>query len=443
MSSRSIRSPSFAQKCIVIGMIALWLSSAPVRADLGDQLFKLTPSAAAVGEADRFGMAVAVSGNVALIGARVDDSPINDAGSAFLYNVTTGNELAMLTASDAVQFDNFGWSVAIDGSTALVGAIGSSGAPGAAYLFDVSDPQNPVERRKLTAPDAALFDAFGVSVAIKGNTALVGNNSDDDGGTNSGSAWLFDLSDPNDPVALPKLIASDDTAGDRFGSSVAIGDNLALVGSPLDDDLGSNSGSVYLFDIATSDEFTKLTASDGAADDNFGASMAISGNIAVVGSPLDDDGAGNAGAAYLFDVSDPNNPVELRKLVAPSPTVNDRFGSSVAIYGNVVAIGVPDDDDGGNTAGGAFLFNATTGTQLAKLTAADAAPGDGLGTAVGLSEFAAVAGAPIDIITGGFPSGSAYVFGTVPETSTLSLLLLAIIPFFSRGRLTRTQSATH
>jgi len=187
--------------------------------------------------------------------------------------------------------------VSISGNTALVGAFEDDDRgfrTGSAYLFDITTGN---QLFKLTASDAAADDRFGFSVSISGNTALVGAWRDDDGGFDSGSAYLFDITTGNQ---IAKLTASDAAADDAFGRSVSISGNTALVGAVLDDDSGSRSGSAYLFDITTGNQLAKLTASDAAADDLFGISVSISGNTALVGAQWDDDGGFSSGSAYLY-----------------------------------------------------------------------------------------------------------------------------------------------
>lgn len=211
------------------------------------QIYKLTAADAAA--YDVFGLSVAISGSTAIVGAFHDDDvcpsdPDCDSGSAYLFDVATGNQIAKLTSSDATNGDGFGISVAINGNTAIVGAY-KNDAAGSAYLFDVSDPNNPVQTYKLTASDAAIGDSFGYSVTVSGNTAIVGAYLDDDAGTNSGSAYLFDVSTGSQ---IAKLTASDAASIDYFGRSVAITGNTAIVGARLDDDGGTDSGSAYIFE---------------------------------------------------------------------------------------------------------------------------------------------------------------------------------------------------
>ena len=168
---------------------------------------------------------------------------------------------------------------------------------------------------KLTADDGADGDFFGISVAISDGTIVVGAYNDDDKGSNSGSAYVFEKSDSSDATSwtqVAKLTADDGAASDYFGVSVAISDGTIVVGAYLDDDKGPNSGSAYVFEKSDSSDATtwtqaaKLTADDGAASDYFGVSVAISDGTIVVGAYLDDDKykGPNSGSAYVFEKSD-------------------------------------------------------------------------------------------------------------------------------------------
>ncbi len=154
---------------------------------------------------------------------------------------------------------------------------------------------------KLLPDDGANSDYFGWSVGISGETAFVGAYFDDDNGDFSGSAYLFDSTTG---VQIAKLLPDDGAVQDQFGISVAISGETAIVGARLDDDNGSNSGSAYLFDTTTGRQIAKLLANDGAAGDRFGISVSISGATAIVGACFDDDNGGFSGSAYLFDVAD-------------------------------------------------------------------------------------------------------------------------------------------
>jgi hypothetical protein len=307
-----------------------------------------------------------------------------------------------LTASFPGQDNRFGWSVATSGATAIIGAL-HAGRGGAAYLFDVSTGK---QRFGLVASDAASNDFFGYSVAISGTTAIVGANRDDDAGDKSGSAYLFDVANGKQ---LFKLTADDAAEGDEFGRSVGISGNIAIVGAYFDDDAQINSGSAYLFDVTTGNQLLKLTASDAERFDLFGYSVAISGPVAIVGSHPAGTGS-NFGSAYVFD-ADPLSPTfgEQRfKLTASDAAANDLFGRSVAISGNIAIVGAWADVVGHNF-GSAYLFDVTTGRQLFKLTAPVGAERDVFGWSVGISGTTAIVGDPSDDEEAR-NSGSAYLF---------------------------------
>ena len=223
---------------------------------------------------------------------------------------------AKLTADDAASIDQFGWSVAIDGNTVVVGAYLDTHdyniQAGSAYVFRTADGATYSQVAKLTASDAASNDRFGKSVAIDGNTVVVGAYLDDDAGTYSGSAYVFLTTDGGatyGQVATrnPSVV----TTSHGFGYSVAIAGNTIVVGanqptywdgsSHVDD----GPGSVYVFRTsdggATYGQVAKLTASDAAASDQFGYSVAIDGATVVVGARYDDDGGASSGSAYVFE----------------------------------------------------------------------------------------------------------------------------------------------
>ncbi|NEQ35702.1 MAG: hypothetical protein F6K40_05110 [Okeania sp. SIO3I5] len=190
------------------------------------------------------GNSVAMDGTYALIGSMEDSYSLNliGSGSAYLFDVTTGNLLHEFIAPDIDARDFFGFSVAIDGKNALIGSLGDSDNgkwSGSAYLFDVTTGN---VLHKFTAPDAAAYEFFGNSVAIDGNYALIGSLGDSDNGSLSGSAYLFDITTGN---LLQKLIAPDAAAYEFFGNSVAIDGENIVISSLWDYE--TNSVSAYLF----------------------------------------------------------------------------------------------------------------------------------------------------------------------------------------------------
>ena len=292
---------------LLLAVAASVLSTAPAYADLGDQLFKLLPDDGAA--FNWFGRSVANSGTTAIVGAYEHDDNGNASGSAYLFDATTGLQIAELLPDDGAANDVFGFSVAVSGTTAIVGAYGDDDAcpddpacnSGSAYLFDTT---TGLQIAKLLAKDGAAGDRFGFSVTISGATAIVGAYWDDDNGDVSGSAYLFDTSTG---LQIAELLPDDGAAGDEFGTSVAVsganGRQVAIVGARYDDDNGIDSGSAYLFETTTGRQIAKLLPDDGAASYRFGVSVAISGVTAIVGAFGDDDNGILSGSAYLFDAA--------------------------------------------------------------------------------------------------------------------------------------------
>ena len=199
--------------------------------------------------------------------------------------------------------------------------------------------------KKLTAKDGAYGDFFGISVAISDGTIVVGAHNDDDKGSNSGSAYVFEKSDSSDATSwtqVVKLTAKDGAANDKFGFSVAISDGTIVVGAYGDDDKGSASGSAYVFEKSDSSDATswtqaaKLTADDGAVDDYFGRSVAISDGTIVVGAYFDDDKAYNSGSAYIFGVKTEPSPPPPPPSPPPSPPPYEEYPIKLlkTIYAN-------------------------------------------------------------------------------------------------------------
>ncbi|MBR9814373.1 hypothetical protein GYB61_11025, partial [bacterium] len=377
------------------------------------QQAKLTASDGAV--SDQFGSSVALSGDTALVGASRNDDAGSDSGSAYVFtrSGSVWSEQQKLTANDGAAGDRFGTSVALSADSALIGAPFDDDAganSGSAYVFtrsgSVWSPQ-----QKLTANDGAQFDLFGSSVALSGETALIGAPFNDDAGSNSGSAYVFTRSGAV-WSQQQKLTASDGAADDRFGSPVALSGDTALIGAPFDDDAGNNSGSAYVFTRsgAVWSQQTNLTANDGAAGDRFGTSVALSADTALIGASLDDEPGSGSGSVYVFTRSG-TVWSQQQKLTANDGAASDQFGTSVALLGDTALIGAPFDDDSGPSSGSAYVFtrSGVVWSQQQKLTANDGVASDEFGTSVALSGDTALIGA-IDDDDAGSDSGSAYVF---------------------------------
>jgi hypothetical protein len=372
---------------------------------------------------DRFGTSVAISGDTAVVGALGDDvGSNNNQGSAFVFtrSGTAWSLQAQLNASDGAAVDQFGTFVAVSGDTAIVGAplddIGANVDQGSAYVFTRSGTTWS-EKVRLTATDGAADDRFGTCVALWGDTAFAGADSDDVGAnSDQGSAWVFSRVGTKWIGPDLQLLASSGAANDYFGHSVAIEGDTALVGA-YSDDVGANTdqGSVYVFTRSGSiwTQQAQLTATGGAAGDRFGFSVALSGDTALVGAYFDDIGVNNdRGSAYVFTRTGATW-TQQAQLTATGGAANDQFGISVALSGDTALVGAWLDDVGRNSnQGSAFVFtrSGTTWTQQAQLTASDGAADDVFGFSVALSGDTALVGARGDDLGTNAGQGSAYVF---------------------------------
>src|SRR5947208_455848 len=256
-----------------------------------------------------FGSAAALNGSTALIGADGDNS---FQGAAYLFTKSNGSwsETQKLTANDGAAYDNFGLSVALKGSTILVGspraAIGANAGQGALYVFTESNGTWS-QTQKLTASDGATNDSFGESVALDGSTALIGAyNATINGHTWQGAAYIFTESNGSWSEGQ-RLTASDGTAGANFGNAVALNGSTALIGADAST-VGGNTyqGKAYLFTESGGNwsQYDMFIASDGAVDDYFGAALAWDGVTALISTPHPTIG-GNTwqGAAYFYEQS--------------------------------------------------------------------------------------------------------------------------------------------
>jgi hypothetical protein len=360
---------------------------------------------------NNFGNSVAVSGDTMVVGAWRDDDlgPVSGSAYVFVRNGGVWVQQQKLTAPapDGAPGDCFGISVAIDGNTVVVGADhGAVGGikTGAAYVF-VRSGGAWIFQQRLTAGDAALGDLFGRSVAISGNTVVVGAPGE---GAAAGAAYVF-IRDVTDWTQQKKLIADDRAANDMFGVAVAISGDTVAVGADVDNGVFPDSGSVYVFVRGAGlwPQQQHLTAPDAALGDNFGGSVALSGDTLVVGAASDDDvvHGTSCGSAYVYVFVRPAEVwSQSAKLTAADAADYHRFGASAAISGDTVVVGAEGD-------GSAYVFVHGGGawTQRTKLVPADGGGGNGFGCSLAISGNSLVVGAYQDSVLG-FGSGSAYVF---------------------------------
>ncbi|MCM3870756.1 MAG: FG-GAP-like repeat-containing protein [Pyrinomonadaceae bacterium] len=382
---------------------------------------KITSEPRGVGA--QFGNAVAISGNTMVVGARFDSTTASQAGAAFVYvlNGTTWTQQAKLLANDGATLDKFGQSVAISGDTIVVGAY-QDDSPlsngGSAYVF-VRNGTTWTQQQKLTATDGTADDEFGNAVAIVSDTLVIGAHfADLPSNSAAGAAYRFTRSGTV-WTEVQKLTPSGATlGGNQFGESLAVSGDKLVVGSDHDDTPETAAGAVYVFvdSGAAYGLQQKLTIGDGTNGDLFGFSVAIEGNTLVGGAREDTPIIGQTafGAAYVFEFNGATWTLQ-QKLTASDGASVDRFGWSVAVDENVVVVGAREDDTtAGPDAGSAYLFtrSGTTWTEQEKITPDDPFNGDRFGASVALSADNLVVGAAEKNLTSPNGQGAAYSFST-------------------------------
>ena len=344
---------------------------------------------------DFFGTSVSLSADksILIVGARGDDDGGTNTGSVYIYKQNVGEDtynpehVQKIIANDTNDYDWFGSSVllAVDKSILVVGVPGvddGGDMVGAVYIYKQNvelDTYNPVHIQKLTASDRAAWDQFGtsVSLSVDKSVLVVGAHGDDYGGTNTGSVYIYKQNvglDTYNPVHIQKLTASDRAAGDLFGASVAISadKSILVVGAIRDDDGGTDTGSVYIYkqnvglDTYNTTHIQKLTASDRATGDQFGTSVSLSADksILVVGAHRDDEGGTDTGSVYIYKQNvgaDTYNPVHVQKLTASDRTAFDYFGTAVSLSSDksILVVGAFADDYGSSDTGSVYTYKQT------------------------------------------------------------------------------------
>jgi hypothetical protein len=429
------------------------------------------------GPEDLFGFSVAVAGDTVVVGAHGEDSsttgvnstPNENAtasGAAYVFtrSGTTWTQQAYLKASNTGAGDSFGFSVAVAGDTVVVGALGEDSSTtgvnstpnenatgsGAAYVFTRSGT-TWTQQAYLKASNTGASDAFGRSVAVSGNTVVVGahgedssttgvNSTPNENATASGAAYVFTRSGTT-WTQQAYLKASNTGASDSFGRSVAVSGDTVVVGAHGEDssttgvnstpnESGGGSGAAYVFTRSgtTWTQQAYLKASNTEASDYFGSSVAVSGDTVVVGAYGEDssttgvnstpnENATDSGAAYVFTRSG-TTWTQQAYLKASNTGASDYFGNSVAVSGDTVVVGAYGEDssttgvnstpnENATNSGAAYVFtrSGTMWWQKAYLKASSSVPDDALGFSVAVSGDTVVVG---DFQ--GVSAGHAYVF---------------------------------
>ncbi len=383
----------------------------------------------------RFGISVTISGTRVVVGAYLDDTDANDAGRAYVYDLAGAAPtvpVATLNNPSPAESDWFGWSVAISSTRVVVGAYaddtGASNA-GSAYVYDLAGSTPTVPVATLNNPGPASNDRFGYSVAISGTRVVVGAYQDDMGASDAGSAYVYDVGGATPTVPVATLNNPSAAALDYFGWSVALSGSRAMVGAIFDDTGTTNTGSAYVYDLASGTPTVPVVTLNNpgpASDDRFGWSVAVSGTRLVAGAVFDDTGADNAGSAYVYDLAGATPVVPVATLNHPSPAIGDEFGTSVAISGIWMVVGAYQDDTGATNAGSAYVYDLLSGTPtvpVVTLNNPGPASNDIFGSKVAISGTRVVVGASQDD-TGTINAGSAYVYDLGSGTPTVPVAVL-------------------
>ena len=390
--------------------IAILLMPFTVTADFGNEKLLLALDGA---ENDVFGQSVSISGDTAIIGAPQNEDV--GSGSAYVYvrNPATNlwTEQQKLLASDGAYNDHFGYSVSISGDTVIVGAYGNDDDGtnrGSAYIF-VRNAGTWTEQQKLLNADGQVNDWFGLSVAISGDTVVVSAEGEDDNGSQSGAAFIY-VRNGITWTEQQKLLASDNQSNSYFGHSVAIGGDTVVIGKYLDSTIAYLAGSAYVFvrNPATGVwiEQQKLVASDAltSSSSQFGYSVAISKDTIIIGAPFS-----GADSAYVY-LRTGVLWAEQQKLQASDLIFGELFGISVSVSNDTAVVGAVGYVNSNNYNGASHIFTRSSVTWSAqKITASDGAISDQYGYSVSVSGDNIIVGAPTDD-NNGTDSGSAYAY---------------------------------
>lgn len=360
-------------------------------------------------ENDYFGDAVDISGVYLVAGSPGDDDAGSAAGAIYIYKTidagVTWDFVQKNVAPNAAE--RFGDIVAIEGDIIAVGAQGDSIDAGSVYIYTISNGGTTWDfMHKIVAPEPDAFDTFGEAVTISSNFVVIGAEGDDERASDAGAAYIYTTGDSGatwDPVQ--KLTASDAAENDRFGHSVAMFGDHIVVSAIRDDDVATDSGAVYIYRTAQGAQRwvqqRKLVAADAAPDTFFGRSVAIEGNIVVVGTQLS--------AVYVFAQRE-GRWTQTQKIVPRDLTTSLL---SAAISGKSMVIGAFSDDHGSYNAGSIYVYETTTGGEtwdfVQKLGAPDASQDDRFGFAVAIDKELLIVGAHGNDDSGIW-SGSAYTY---------------------------------
>ena len=376
------------------------------------QVAKITADDGIAG--DNFGLSAAIDGDYVLVGAYKAEGAAKESGVAYLFKRHADNtltQISKLTASDGRVGEDFGSAVAIYGDYMVIGARYSDNdagsKAGSAYLFKRQSNDTVIQIAEITADDANSNDFFGMSVAMQGEFIAIGATGDDDIASSSGAVYLFKHISDSNITQVGKLTIADGVQNDRFGNALAMNEEHLLVGTAVGEETGG--GVAYLFERHddTFSQIAKLSVDDAPSGYRFGASVAMDDELMVIG------GYGDVNAepipAYLFKRNSDNSVTQLAKFGTEEGVIGDYFAESVAISGNTIVVGAYGDEEHGKWSGSAYVFKVDDDynvTQVKKLSDPDGDTEDYYGYPVVAS------GDYIAVGASGDGAGSVSLFGT-------------------------------
>ncbi len=362
----------------------------------------LTPSDAAA--EDRFGRALDSDGDFIVVGSIFDDDGGDRSGGAYVFRREpdgTWVEEAKLVSDDLAVDDQFGVDVAISGDVVVVGAQNDddlADRSGSAYVFRRSEGGVWTQEAKLLAPDGAMLDFFGRAVAVHGDTALIGSHEDDDSGSNSGSAYVFRDDGAGNWSFEQKLVSPTARPLDLFGLSLDLDEDFAIIGATGDDEVRTDAGAAFVFvrDGTTWTNEAKLvdTAARNAA--GLGNSVSIENGIAAVGASNANDAGNASGAVQVYARAGGGAWLNVARLTPADGQPQSFFGWQVAVDGFDIAVGAYRIRERSVRSGAVYLFvgdGQGTWTETAKLTEPTTADNDNLGFGLAMSEGRLAGGA--------------------------------------------------
>lgn len=357
------------------------------------------------GYADGFGQTIDLNDTHLAVSESSNSDNQNENGKLFIYPLN--NTSSPIVATGTLYSERFGSNPILfnDGSNRIsfYRSFANLGQPASYFVYDINDLSTPLWQEEVVTERPILMMSPYVAppTPLLAKWIVVGAPFDDDGGASSGTAFVFDATDPS--ASPTKIMASNAGQSQQFGESTAAFGDMIVVGATGAND---NKGAVFVFDATDlSAEPTMLVASDGSVSDVFGCSVAVSDNYIVVGAKYDDPYGASSGSAYVFDANDLSAPHT--KITANDGEYNDRFGGAVSVSGNFIVVGAQLEDDEGSSAGSVYVFTADNLSETpTKLTPSDLDAGHQFGTSVDTDGVTIVVGAP----NSDNQSGAAYVF---------------------------------